>query len=118
MISRGYGYHFVRGNDVDSKTPHLGSVQVVNKLLEVFPHDLLGIPPEREIDFCIDHIPDTQPISIQLYIMAPTELMELKEKLKDLLDKCFIRPSISSLGAHYFSLRRMSLLEYVLNIVN
>ncbi|WMV54832.1 hypothetical protein MTR67_048217 [Solanum verrucosum] len=61
--------------------------------------DLLGVPPEREIDFGIDLLPDTQPISIPHYRMAPAELKELKEQLKDLLDKGFIRPSISPWGA-------------------
>ena len=53
------------------------------------------IPPEREIEFGIDLLPDTQPISISPYRMAPAEFKELKEQLKDLLDKGFIRPSIS-----------------------
>ncbi|WMV58889.1 hypothetical protein MTR67_052274 [Solanum verrucosum] len=66
---------------------------------EVFPDDLPGVPPEREIDFGIDFLPDTQPISILPYRMAPVELKELKEQLKDLLDKGFITPSISPWGA-------------------
>ncbi|KAH0725795.1 hypothetical protein KY284_001660 [Solanum tuberosum] len=49
--------------------------------------DLPGVPPGRGIDFGIDLIPDTQPISIPPYRMAPAELKELKEQLKDLLDK-------------------------------
>ena len=58
--------------------------------LYVFPYDLPGVPPERDIDFGIDIIPNTRPISIVSYIMAPAELRQLKEQLKDLLDKCFI----------------------------
>ena len=57
--------------------------------------DLPRIPPEREIDFCIEFLPDTNPISILPYRMAPAELKELKAQLKDLLDKGFIQPSIS-----------------------
>ena len=56
----------------------------------MFPDDLPGDPPEREIDFDIDLLPDTKPISITPYRMAPTELKELKEQLKDLLDKGLI----------------------------
>ena len=52
----------------------------------------------KEIDFEIDLLPNTQPISIPPYRMAPAELKELKEQLKDLLDKGFIRPSISPWG--------------------
>ncbi|WMV49884.1 hypothetical protein MTR67_043269 [Solanum verrucosum] len=57
----------------------------------VFPDDFPGIPPEREIDFSIDLLPDMQPISIPPYRMEPVELRELKEQLKDLLDKGVIR---------------------------
>ncbi|WMV19136.1 hypothetical protein MTR67_012521 [Solanum verrucosum] len=66
---------------------------------EVFLDNLLGLPLQREIDFGIDILPDPHPISIPLYRMAPAELKDLKEKLKDLLEKGFIRPSVSSWGA-------------------
>ncbi|XP_049406260.1 uncharacterized protein LOC125869904 [Solanum stenotomum] len=99
MISKGCVYHIVRVKDVDSETPTLESVLVVNEFPKVFPVDLPGIPHEREIDFGIDLIPDTQPNSIPPYRLAPTELKELKEQLKDLLDKGFISPSISPWGA-------------------
>ena len=62
---------------------------------EVFPTDLPGLPPDRDFYFCIDVEPNTQPISIPPYRMAPTELKELKEQLQDLLSKGFIRPSVS-----------------------
>lgn len=71
---------------------------MVNEFLDVFPKELSGLPPEREVEFCIDVIPGTQPISIPPYRMTPTELRELKEQLKDLLEKGFIRPSISPWG--------------------
>ncbi|KAH0636085.1 hypothetical protein KY290_036497 [Solanum tuberosum] len=99
MISKGYLYHLVRVKDSSSESPTLESVPVVNEFPEVFPDDLPGVPPEREIDFGIDLLPDTQPISIPPYRMAPAELKELKEQLKDLLDKGFIRLSISPWGA-------------------
>ncbi|WMV50208.1 hypothetical protein MTR67_043593, partial [Solanum verrucosum] len=79
------------------------SIPVVNEFLEVFPEDLPGVPPEREIDLGIDLLPDTQPISIPPYCMTPAELKELKEQLKDLLEKGFIRPSHSPWGASHFS---------------
>ncbi|WMV51235.1 hypothetical protein MTR67_044620 [Solanum verrucosum] len=65
-------------------------VLVVNE----FPKDIPGVLPERVIDFGIDLLPDTQPISIHPYRMAAAELKEFKEHLKDLLDKGFIRSSI------------------------
>ena len=51
-----------------------------------------------EIDFGVDLCPDTQPIFIPPYRMAPAELKELKEQLKDIIDKGFIKPSISPWG--------------------
>ncbi|XP_049381296.1 uncharacterized protein LOC125845822 [Solanum stenotomum] len=99
LISKGCLYHLVRVRDVESKTLPIESVPIVNEFLDVFPNDLPGVPPEREIDFGIDLLPDTQPISIPPYRMAPAELKELKEQLRDLLEKGFIRPSQSPWGA-------------------
>ncbi|KAH0743127.1 hypothetical protein KY290_031120 [Solanum tuberosum] len=87
MISKGYLYHLVRVKDSSFETPTLESVPVVDEFPEMFPEDFPGVPSEREINFGIDHFPNTQPISIPPYRMAPTELKELKEQLKDLLDK-------------------------------
>ncbi|KAF3680585.1 hypothetical protein FXO38_02229 [Capsicum annuum] len=78
---------------------YLKSISVVNEFLNVFSEVLLGVPPNREIEFRIDLLPDTQPISILPYRMAPAKLKKLKEQLKDLLDKGFIRPSVSPWGA-------------------
>ena len=58
-----------------------------------------GMPPDRDIDFCIDLEPGTRPISISPYRMAPAELRELKAQLQELLSKGFIRPSASPWGA-------------------
>ena len=70
-------------------------VPVVQDFLDVFPEDLPGLPPEREIDFVIDLAPGTTPISKTPYRMAPAELKELKTQLQELLDKRFIHPSFS-----------------------
>ena len=64
-----------------------------------FPDDIAGLPQEREVEFTIDLIPVTEPISIPPYRMAPIELRELKAQLEELLSKGFIRPSISPWGA-------------------
>lgn len=74
-------------------------VPVVNEFLEVFPEDLLGLPPDRELEFEIELMPGTTPISKTPYRMAPVELKELKVQLQELLDKGFIRPSFSPWGA-------------------
>ncbi|XP_052198240.1 uncharacterized protein LOC127805518 [Diospyros lotus] len=77
------------------KNLELDSVRVVNKYPEVFPEDLPRLPPPREIEFSIDLVPGMQPISIPPYKMAPAEMRELKEQLQDLVNKEFIRPSVS-----------------------
>ena len=72
---------------------------VVREFLKVVPEDLPGLPPDREIEFAIDLIPGTAPISKAPYRMAPTELKELKIQLQELLDKGFVRRSFSPWGA-------------------
>ena len=74
MISKGYLYHLVWVKYSSLETPTFESVPVVYEFLEVFLIDLPGVPPEREIDFGIYLLPDTQPISIPPYIMAPESL--------------------------------------------
>ena len=66
---------------------------------DVFPDDISGLPPDRAIEFVIELILWTKPISIPPYIMAPAELKELKAQLEELLSKGFIRPSTSPWGA-------------------
>jgi len=72
---------------------------VVQEFMDVFPDEIPGLPPKREIEFAIDLIPGASPVSISPYRMAPTELAELKKQLEDLLEKQFIRPSVSPWGA-------------------
>jgi hypothetical protein len=73
-------------------------IPVVQEFLNLFPKDFLGLPPDRKIEFCIDLIPGVAPISKAPYRMAPAELKELKTQTQELLDKGFIRPSVSPWG--------------------
>ena len=72
----------------------LEDIPIVRDFPDVFPDDLPGMPPEREVDFTIDLVPETVPISKTPYRMAPVELKELNTQLQELLDKGFIRPSV------------------------
>ena len=81
------------------ETGAVKNVPVVCEFSDVFPEELPRLPPEREIEFCIDIVPGTDPISMPPYRMAPAELKELNEQLKELLDQGFIRPSTSPWGA-------------------
>ena len=65
---------------------------------DVFPEKLSGLPPSRKIEFSIDLVSDTRPISRAPYRMAPPELKELKAQLQELLDKGFIKPNVSPWG--------------------
>jgi hypothetical protein len=71
---------------------------VVCDFPDVFPEDLPGLPPERDVEFEIELKPGTTPISRKSYRMPPNELAELKTQLQDLLEKAFIRPSSSPWG--------------------
>ena len=62
---------------------------------DVFPDELPGLPPHRDVDFVIELHPSTSPISMTPRRMAPVELHGLKVQLQELLDKGFIRPSTS-----------------------
>ena len=73
----------------------LENILVVKDFLDVFPEELPGIPPVREVDLSIEILPGTAPTSRAPYKMALTELKELKIQLQELLDKGFIRPSVS-----------------------
>jgi hypothetical protein len=70
-------------------------VPVVNEIPDVFPEELPGMPLDRDIEFVIELKPGTSPIYKTPYRMAIPELTELKEHIKDLLEKRFIRPSSS-----------------------
>ena len=65
----------------------------------MFPEELPGVPPEREVDLSIEVVQGTNPISRAPYRMAPTELKELKTQLQELMDKGLFRPSVSPWGA-------------------
>jgi hypothetical protein len=73
-------------------------IPVVCEYPDVFPDELPGMPPDRDIEFAIQLQPRTAPISKRPYRMPPAELTELKKQLQELLDKGFIRPSTSPWG--------------------
>nr|GEV52283.1 putative reverse transcriptase domain-containing protein [Tanacetum cinerariifolium] len=81
--------------DTSSDGPSLETHLIVRDFSDVFPEELLGIPPELKVIFGIELIPGNQPISKAPFCMAPIELKEVKEQLQELLDLGFIRPSVS-----------------------
>jgi len=74
-------------------------IPVVHEFEDVFPDEVSRLPPNREVKFSIDLVSRTGPISMAPYRMALEELVELKKQIEELMEKQFIRPSISPWGA-------------------
>nr|CAH67938.1 H0211F06-OSIGBa0153M17.10 [Oryza sativa] len=77
----------------------LQEIPIVQDYPDMFPEDLPGMPPKRDIEFRIDLVPGTNPIHKRPYRMAANELAEVKRQVDDLLQKGYIRPSTSPWGA-------------------
>jgi hypothetical protein len=71
------------------------AISVVSEFPDVFPEELPGMPPERKVEFAIELIPGTAPISKRAYRVSGLELVELKKQIDELLEKGYIRPSTS-----------------------
>ncbi|GJV20234.1 reverse transcriptase domain-containing protein [Tanacetum coccineum] len=78
---------------------HYYDVELADDFPDVFPKDLPGLPPTRQVEFQIDLISGVAPVARAPYRLAPSEMKELSEQLKELFDKGFIRPSSSPWGA-------------------
>jgi hypothetical protein len=80
------------------QTTLLAKILVLCEFMDVFPDELPGLPPDRDVEFAIELIPGTPPISRRPYRMPLNELAELKKQLQDLLTKGLIHPSSSEWG--------------------
>ncbi|GKA96705.1 putative reverse transcriptase domain-containing protein [Tanacetum coccineum] len=91
----------VTAKEVEDKSEkkRLEDVPIVRDFPKVFPKDLPGLPPTRQVEFQIDLVPGAAPVARAPYRLAPSEMKELSEQLKELSDKGFIRPSSSPWGA-------------------
>ncbi|KAK9065033.1 hypothetical protein SSX86_016416 [Deinandra increscens subsp. villosa] len=99
LINNGCEGYLAVIRDSSKEGHNLDEQPVVKEFPDVFPEELPGLPPEREVEFTIELLPGAEPISKAPYRMAPLELQELKEQLQELLDRGFIRPSVSPWGA-------------------
>ena len=79
--------------------PDLDLPRVVYEYVDVFPDELPGLPPHRDVDFGVELHPGVSTISMTPHRMASVELQELRVQLQELLDEGFIRPSTSPWGA-------------------
>lgn len=98
-LRKGYEVFLCSVMDASKSEPDLSQIPIVREYPDVFPDEIPGMPPHRVIDFCIDLVPGAAPISKAPYRMAPAELKELKSQLEELLNKGYIRPSVSPWGA-------------------
>ncbi|GJW87953.1 putative reverse transcriptase domain-containing protein [Tanacetum coccineum] len=91
----------VTAKEVEDKSEkkRLEDVPIVRDFPDVSPEDLPGLPPTRQVEFQIDLVPGAAPVARAPYRLAPSEMKELSEQLKELSDKGFIRPSSSPWGA-------------------
>ncbi|XP_060181337.1 uncharacterized protein LOC132610944 [Lycium barbarum] len=109
MVEKGCLAHLEYIHDTSTDTPPLELIPIMTELPEVFPTDLPGILPDRDINFHINVDPGTKPISIPPYQMALIELKELKEKLQDLLSKGSKEENERHLGIFLETLREKRL---------
>ncbi|KAA3473691.1 DNA/RNA polymerases superfamily protein [Gossypium australe] len=99
MVKKGCLAFLMFVSALDAKEAAVGEVRTMKEFVDVFPEELPGLPPDREVEFGIELLPGTAPVSIAPYRMAPKELVELKAQIQELLDRGFIRPSVSPWGA-------------------
>ncbi|XP_076913608.1 uncharacterized protein LOC143572301 [Bidens hawaiensis] len=87
MLRKGYPAFLAHIVDTQAKEHKLEDIPVVRDFPEVFPEDLPGLPPERQVEFRIDLVQDAAPVAKSPYRLAPSEMQELSNQLQELLDK-------------------------------
>ncbi|GJW68274.1 putative reverse transcriptase domain-containing protein [Tanacetum coccineum] len=96
----------VKDTGDQSKKKQLQDVPIVKNFPEVFPEDLPGLPPTRQVEFHIDLVPGAAPVARAPYRLAPSEMKELADQLQELSDKGFIRPSSSPWGLQFLFVKK------------
>nr|GEZ68715.1 putative reverse transcriptase domain, aspartic peptidase domain protein [Tanacetum cinerariifolium] len=99
LLSHGCEGFLATIHDTTSNVPSIHDQPIVSEFLDVFPDELPGIPPVREVEFSIELISRADPISKAPYRMASIELKELKDQFQELLEQDFIRLIVSPWGA-------------------
>ena len=96
---KGFVAYVMDTREVSERPRSVEEVPVVREFPDVFPEELPGVPPVRQVEFGIDLVPGAAPIAKVPYRLAPPEMQELSSQLQELLGKGFIRPSSSPWGA-------------------
>ncbi|KAI3799955.1 hypothetical protein L1987_35261 [Smallanthus sonchifolius] len=98
-LRKGYCVFLAHVVEKKPEERRLEDIPIVKEYPEVFPEDLPGLPPPRQVEFRIDLVLGAAPVARSPYRLAPSEMQELLNQLQELLDKGFIRPSFSPWGA-------------------
>ncbi|XP_058784203.1 uncharacterized protein LOC131658973 [Vicia villosa] len=96
----------------------IDELKVVREFPNVIPDDILGIPPKREVEFAIDLVPGTIPVYMVPYRMPASDLSELKKQLEELLEKKFIRPSVSPRGAPVLLVKKKDGISFLGHVIS
>ena len=83
----------------ENEIPRLEDFHVLQEFKDVFPDEILGLPPKRDIDFTIELVPRAASVSKTSYRMSTLKTLELKMQLRELLEKKYIKSSVSPWGA-------------------
>ncbi|KAL8090813.1 hypothetical protein AgCh_040034 [Apium graveolens] len=106
LLRQGCEAYLAHIKDIEAESLRIEDIPVVKDFPDVFPDELPGLPPDREIEFTIDLAPGKEPVSKAPYRMAPVEMKELATQLQELLDKGVIHPSVSPWGAPVLFLKK------------
>ena len=88
-----YASHILEA--IEDETPRLEEFHVLQEFRDVFPNEIPGLPPKRDIDFMVELVPGAAPVSKAPYIMSTPEMLKLKMQLQEVLEKKYIRTSVS-----------------------
>ena len=105
MLKKGCQGYLCAIEATEQKDPNLNEIPVVREFPHVF-QEVPGLPLDQEIEFIIELVPETTPISKAPYQMAPAELTELKAQLQELPDKGLIQPCVLPYGAPVFFMKK------------
>ena len=118
LVGKGCTTYLYAVEVVETPKLVLKDIPIVQEFPKLF-QEVASLPPDQEIEFFIELVPGTAPISKAPCGMAPGELVELKKKLQELLDKGLIQPSVSPWGAPVLLVRkRMGVYDCALTIEN
>ncbi|GJZ88613.1 hypothetical protein Tco_0660395 [Tanacetum coccineum] len=98
-VERGCYLFLAHVTENNSKEKRIEDVPVIHDFPEVFPEELPGLPPARQVEFQIDLVPGAAPVARAPYRLVPSEMKELSIQLQEMLEKGFIRLSSSPWGA-------------------